>query len=125
MWSSSITVLLLVSTLLSWGQTAPATSQGFPLPMFYNYNNHRQPLMQTVRNGVPAGFFYFPSFQSLMPHIEGDNLVRGAPNTNTRVKFTNTQEVEHRSPGYDGTSKYETEIEQVSFINCLSLTKSR
>merc|ERR550539_700729 len=107
-------IIVLLSSLLYWGQAAPAPSQWEPLPRFYNYNNRQSqfgifPLAQTVQNRPPGGFFYFP----LMPHIERDNLFRGSPNTNTRVKFTKSlDEVKHSSPGYDGTTKYGTELDQ-------------
>ena len=115
------TILLLLSSLLCRSQTAPAPSQGlFPLPRFYNYNRNLPhlgvfPLVQTGNNRAPAGIFYIPSLQSLQPHVERENLFRGA--TESRVEFTNGQdEVEHRSPGYDGTTKYNTELDQVSLL---------
>ena len=115
MGPSTITILLF-SSLLCWSQGAPQ----FPQPRFYNHNSHLPqfgifPLVQSLNNRAPTGIFYIPSLQSLQPHVERDNLFRGA--TESRVEFTNGQdEVEHRSPGYDGTTKYNTELDQVSLL---------
>ena len=53
-------IIFLLSTLPYWGQAAPQHG------MF--------PLAQTVYNNrAPPGFFYFPSWQSMMAHMERDN----------------------------------------------------
>ena len=73
-------IIALLSTLLYWGQAVPAPQHhqaGLPQHGMF-------PRVQTVYNRPPPGFFFFPSWESLMSHVE-------APNTNTRVKLTNSK----------------------------------
>ena len=77
-------IIALLSTLLYWGQAVPAPQQ-------YQAGQHGMfPRVQTVYNRAPPGLFFFPSWQSLMAHVERDNIVYGAPNTNTIVGFSNS-----------------------------------
>merc|ERR1712110_732179 len=109
-------IIALLSTLLYWGQAVPAPQHhqaGLPQHGMF-------PRVQTVYNRPPPGFFFFPSRESLMSHVEApntntrerDNLVRKAPEP-TRVEFTDSQvEVEHISPGYDGINNYARRTEE-------------
>ena len=103
-------IIFLLSTLPYWGQAAPQHG------MF--------PLVQTVYNNrAPSGFFYFPSWQSMMAHMERDNNLANFREAEANSPVTVTAaETMYTSPGYDGNTKYATELDEVSHSNIFYLS---
>merc|ERR1711874_443998 len=73
------------------------------------------PLVQTLYNNrPPTGFFYFPTWQSMMAFMERDNTLANfrGNEANSTVTVVTAAGTEHTSPDWDGTTEYATEKDE-------------
>merc|ERR1711874_544757 len=73
------------------------------------------PLVQTLYNNrPPTGFFYFPTWQSMMAFMERDNTLANfrGNEANSPVTVVTAAGTEHTSPDWDGTTEYATEKDE-------------